>query len=265
MFFRVVEYLRSNDVEVLIDASAFLQHLSYNNDHIKEDIREYGEFERCTPKIERRRSFADAIPLLVRLLRHQNSEIVRNCAATLKNLAYGPTTDVNKRAIAAADGIQSLALTLKTTRSIHVLEESTASLNNLSACDELKTPVFQQSASVVVEYVVVPGSGIRAAASGILTAMNAGGSRGNTAAVLRNAIGIIRNVSAASAEARRALRVAPNLVEALIYVLHSAIAQRSVDSRLVENVVCVLRNLSYRQVDSFWPTNDNFVFSEYKK
>lgn len=46
---------------------------------IKEETRQYG-----------------GIPLLVKLLEHENSEIVRNACGCLKNLAYGRENDANK-------------------------------------------------------------------------------------------------------------------------------------------------------------------------
>jgi hypothetical protein len=40
----VIDYLKSNDEEIVVDASGYLQHLTYNNDLIKEDTRQYGNF-----------------------------------------------------------------------------------------------------------------------------------------------------------------------------------------------------------------------------
>ena len=64
---------------MLLDASGYLQHLTYHNDVIKEETRQYG-----------------GIPLLVKLLDHPNPEIVRNACGCLKNLAYGRENDENK-------------------------------------------------------------------------------------------------------------------------------------------------------------------------
>lgn len=75
----VIDYLKSNDENIVIDASGYLQHLTYNNDLIKEDTRQYG-----------------GIPLLIRLLQHRNSEVVRNSCGSLKNLAFGRANDINK-------------------------------------------------------------------------------------------------------------------------------------------------------------------------
>jgi hypothetical protein len=41
----VVDYLRSADPTIVADASGYLQHLTYNNDLLKEEVRELGGIE----------------------------------------------------------------------------------------------------------------------------------------------------------------------------------------------------------------------------
>lgn len=112
---------------------------------------------------------------------------------------------------------------------------------NISACDDLKEHVFHQVADVIVQFVVVP-------ASGMLRSLPPDQAKHGTAVVFRNGTGILGNVSAASPETRKLLRVAPNLIEALLFFLRSSIQRKQVDNRAVENVCCILRNLSYRLV-----------------
>ncbi|CAD5227143.1 unnamed protein product [Bursaphelenchus xylophilus] len=228
----VIEYLKSNDEEVVKDASGYLQHLTYHNDLIKEDTRQYG-----------------GIPLLIKLLQHPNSEIVRNCCGSLKNLCHGKENDVNKKAINADGGIKALGQVLKTTSSVHVREEATGALWNISSCDDLKEPVFHQVADLVVSNVVVPSSGVQ---------HNQAPEHGKhgTAGVFRNGTGILRNVSAASAEIRKLLRVVPGLIEALLFFLKAALDRQQVDNQAVENVVSLLRNLSYRVQEVVDPKYD---------
>ncbi|KAI6212213.1 Fibronectin type III domain-containing protein [Aphelenchoides besseyi] len=218
----VIDYLKSNDEDVVLDASGYLQHLTFNNDLIKEDTRKY-----------------DGIPLLIRLLQHRNSEVVRNACGSLKNLAFGRGNDVNKKEIYSKGGVKALGQVLKTTSNVHVREEATGALWNISSSDDLKEPVFHQVADVVVQYVVVPSSGL-------LNSQPAEHAKHGTATVFRNGTGILRNVSAATPETRKLLRVAPNLIEALLFALRTSIQRRQVDTRSVENIVCILRNLSYR-------------------
>lgn len=53
-------------------------------------------------------------------------------------------------------------------------------------------------------------------------------------------------MSSAGAAARVRLRSLPGLAEALLHAVRAALAQASIGSKIVENCVCTLRNLSYR-------------------
>ena len=65
-----------------------------------------------------------------------------------------------------------------------------------------------------------------------------------------------RNVSSAGIEARQALRLKEGVVEALLYLVRGAIDQNHMDNKSVENVICVLRNLSYRCEEVVNPNYD---------
>ncbi|TWW59736.1 Catenin delta-1 [Takifugu flavidus] len=54
-----------------------------------------------------------------------------------------------------------------------------------------------------------------------------------------------RNVSSERSEARRKLRECTGLVDSLMYIVQSQIDCKDVDNKLIENCVCLLRNLSY--------------------
>ncbi|GCB80143.1 hypothetical protein scyTo_0018884 [Scyliorhinus torazame] len=54
------------------------------------------------------------------------------------------------------------------------------------------------------------------------------------------------NVSSAGEEARRRMRECDGLTDALLYVIQSALGSSEIDSKTIENCVCILRNLSYR-------------------
>ena len=66
----------------------------------------------------------------------------------------------------------------------------------------------------------------------------------------------LRNVSSAGIEARQALRLKDGVVEALLYLVRGAIDQNHMDNKSVENVICVLRNLSYRCEEVVNPNYD---------
>uniref|UniRef100_A0A7E4UV98 Fibronectin n=1 Tax=Panagrellus redivivus TaxID=6233 RepID=A0A7E4UV98_PANRE len=222
----VIDYLKNSDPEVQRNASGYLQHLTFNDSVIKEETRNLG-----------------GIPLLIRLLDNENSEIQRNACGCLKNLAFGRENDENKKVIMECNGVKSLANVVKTTSDPHVKEEATGALWNISSCDELKEPVLNQVVEVIVNNIVVPGSGYTR-----VDALNKDVDHtkqfGSNA--FRNGTGILRNVSAANSQARHLLRKQPNLIESLLHFLNLSLAKNQVDTRSVENAVCILRNLSYR-------------------
>ena len=67
---------------------------------------------------------------------------------------------------------------------------------------------------------------------------------------------LYRNVSSAGIEARQSLRQKEGMVEALLYLVRGAIDQNHMDNKSVENVICVLRNLSYRCEEVVNPNYD---------
>ncbi|VDM28852.1 unnamed protein product [Toxocara canis] len=104
--------------------------------------------------------------------------------------------------------------------------------------EDLKPVILEQCSDAIVHHVVVPGSGIEPLADSESARSNSN--------VFRNGTGVLRNVSAASVAARKTLRACPRLVDSLVHYLTRAILSNQVDARAVENVVCILRNLSYR-------------------
>ncbi|VDM29017.1 unnamed protein product [Toxocara canis] len=114
----VIEYLDSADKVEQLNASGYLQHLTFNDNAIKEETREL-----------------KGIPKLVKLLGSDVTDIQKNACGCLKNLSFGKENDSNKRAIRAAGGITALIALLRQTPDAHVREEATAALWNLSSCD----------------------------------------------------------------------------------------------------------------------------------
>ncbi|TMS39617.1 hypothetical protein L596_006110 [Steinernema carpocapsae] len=218
----VIDYLLSPDKDLVINASGYLQNLTFNDNSIKEDTRNYG-----------------GIQNLIRLLNSEVPEIQRNACGCLKNLAFGKENDVNKKVISECGGIPALADLLKVTQDPSVKEEATRVLWNMSSCDDLKKPILQMTADVIVAHVVVPSSGITRRTPNEPPKIQKG--------LFGPGTGVLRNISAESITARQMLRHAPGLIEALLHFLKEAIPRENlIDGQEVENVVCVLRNLSYR-------------------
>lgn len=90
---------------------------------------------------------------------------------------------------------------------------------------------------MVVNNIIIPHSGWDPSSSSGETCWST---------VFRNASGVLRNVSSAGEYARKNLRECEGLVDALLYVVRSAIEKSNIGNKIVENCVCILRNLSYR-------------------
>lgn len=215
----VINFLNNPNNVIKANAAAYLQHLCYMDDPNKQRTRTLG-----------------GIPILVKLLAHESPEVYRNVSGALRNLSYGRQNDENKRAIKNAGGIPALINLLRRSTESDIKELVTGVIWNMSSCEDLKKSIIDDGCSVIVTYIVIPHSG--------WDPVNPGDTCWST--VFRNASGILRNVSSAGEYARTKLRESEGLVDALLYVVKIAIEKTNIGNKIVENCVCILRNLSYR-------------------
>ncbi|XP_055898976.1 splicing regulator ARVCF-like isoform X3 [Biomphalaria glabrata] len=220
----VIDFLSSPDNSVKASAAAHLQHLVYKEDGLKAKTRSL-----------------DGIRPLIRLLGHELVEVHKNACGALQNLSYGKNNTENKKAIKNENGIPELIRLLRKTDQDDVKESVTGVLWNLSSCEDLKQSIIDDGLVVLVNYVIlkcVSRSPVNPTTSELpWTTVN------------RNTTGILRNVSSAGFSARKRLRECDGLVNALISILKLAAdntATNDIDNKVVENTVCILRNLSYR-------------------
>ncbi|XP_064476497.1 splicing regulator ARVCF-like isoform X1 [Ornithodoros turicata] len=222
----VIEFLGHPNSVVRANAAAYLQHLCYMDDNMKQKTRALG-----------------GIPLLIELLDQEIPEIQRNACGALRNVSYGRQNDENKRAIRNAGGIPALIRLLRKTPDNEIRELVTGVLWNLSSCEELKRPIIDDALPVLVNHVIIPLSGWD---------RNRDRADHNKpqeiywTIVFRNASGVLRNVSSAGEFARKRLRECEGLCDALLHLLRAAVRKNDIDNKSVENCVCILRNLSYR-------------------
>ncbi|KAG8442618.1 hypothetical protein GDO86_011414 [Hymenochirus boettgeri] len=232
----VIQMLQHQFPSVQSNAAAYLQHLCFGDNKIKAEIRRQG-----------------GIQLLVDLLDHRMTEVHRSACGALRNLVYGKANDDNKIALKNCGGIPALVRLLRKTTDMEIQELVTGKcynygyltilgvLWNLSSCDALKMPIIQDALAVLTNAVIIPHSGWE---NSIL--QDDRKLQLHSSQVLRNATGCLRNVSSAGEEARRRMRECDGLTDALLYVIQSALGSSEIDSKTVENCVCILRNLSYR-------------------
>uniref|UniRef100_A0AAQ4RJC0 Catenin delta 2 n=1 Tax=Gasterosteus aculeatus aculeatus TaxID=481459 RepID=A0AAQ4RJC0_GASAC len=221
----VIQMLQHQFPSVQSNAAAYLQHLCFGDNKIKAEIRRQG-----------------GIQLLVDLLDHRMSEVHRSACGALRNLVYGKANDENKVALKNCGGIPALVRLLRKTADVEIRELVTGVLWNLSSCDALKMPIIQDALAVLTNSVIIPHSSWDSSPNHLDDRKL----HLHTSQVLRNATGCLRNVSSAGEEARRRMRECDGLTDALLYVIQTSLGSNEIDSKTVENCVCILRNLSYR-------------------
>ncbi|XP_078145875.1 catenin delta-1 isoform X2 [Centroberyx gerrardi] len=211
------------------NAAAYLQHLTYKNDKVKSDVRRL-----------------KGIPALVSMLDNPNKEVHYAACGALKNISYGRDPD-NKIAIKNCDGVPALVRLLRKTRDQDLTDTITGTLWNLSSHDSVKMEIVDHALHALSDEVMVPHSGWERGSNG------GGGGEENCKprhleweTALTNTAGCLRNVSSERSEARRKLRECTGLVDSLMYIVQSQIDCKDVDNKLIENSVCLLRNLSYQ-------------------
>uniref|UniRef100_UPI0037E91564 ARVCF delta catenin family member b isoform X5 n=1 Tax=Semicossyphus pulcher TaxID=241346 RepID=UPI0037E91564 len=204
------------------NAAAYLQHLCYENDKIKKDVRQL-----------------KGIPVLAGLLDHPKSEVHRKACGALRNISYGKDND-NKVAIKNCDGIPALIRLLRKTNDMEVRELITGTLWNLSSYEPLKMVIINHGLQTMTNEVIIPHSGWEHEPNEDSKPRDA-----EWTTVFKNTSGCLRNVSSDGAEARRRLRECEGLVDALLHALQSAVGKKDMDNKSVENCVCIMRNLSY--------------------
>ncbi|XP_073773873.1 catenin delta-2b isoform X7 [Danio rerio] len=220
----VIQMLQHQFPSVQSNAAAYLQHLCFGDNKIKSEIRRQG-----------------GIQLLVDLLDHRMTDVHRSACGALRNLVYGKANDDNKIALKNCGGIPALVRLLRKTTDVEIRELLTGVLWNLSSCDALKMPIIQDALAVLTNTVIIPHSGWDTSPLQDDRKLHLHSSQ-----VLRNATGCLRNVSSAGEEARRRMRECEGLTDALLYVIQTALGTSEIDSKTIENCVCILRNLSYR-------------------
>ncbi|KAM4051981.1 splicing regulator ARVCF isoform 4-T5 [Anomaloglossus baeobatrachus] len=204
------------------NAAAYLQHLCYENDKIKKEVRHL-----------------KGIPILVGLLDHPKPEVHRKACGALRNISYGKDNE-NKVSIKNCDGIPALIRLLRKTNDMEVRELITGTLWNLSSYEPLKMVIINHGLQTLTNEVIIPHSGWENEPNEDSKPRDA-----EWTTVFKNTSGCLRNVSSDGAEARRRLRECDGLVDALLHALQSAVSKKDTDNKSVENCVCIMRNLSY--------------------
>ncbi|XP_029559195.1 plakophilin-4 isoform X2 [Salmo trutta] len=220
----VIHMLQHQFPSVQANAAAYLQHLCFGDNRVKAEVCRLG-----------------GIKHLVDLLDHKTLEVQRNACGALRNLVYGKATDDNKVAVRNAGGVPALLRLLRKTVDAEVRELVTGVLWNLSSCDSVKMTIIRDALTTLTNTVIIPHSGWSSS-----TFDEDHKLKFHSSLVLRNTSGCMRNLSSAGEEARKQMRACEGLVDSLLYVIKACVNTSDFDSKIVENCICTLRNLSYR-------------------
>ncbi|XP_037829879.1 plakophilin-4 isoform X1 [Kryptolebias marmoratus] len=220
----VIHMLQHHFPSVQANASAYLQHLCYGDNRVKVEVCHLG-----------------GIQHLVDLLDHKVSEVQKSACGALRNLVYGKATDSNKVALRNCGGVPALLRLLRKTTDNEVRELVTGVLWNLSSCDAVKMTIIRDALSTLTNTVVIPHSGWSS-----VSHRDEHKVKFQSSLLLRNTTGCLRNLSSAGEEARSQLRCCEGLIDSLLHILRACVNTSDYDSKIVENSVCTLRNLSYR-------------------
>uniref|UniRef100_H2L8Z4 Plakophilin 4 n=1 Tax=Oryzias latipes TaxID=8090 RepID=H2L8Z4_ORYLA len=220
----VIHMLQHHFPSVQANAAAYLQHLCYGDNRVKVEVCHLG-----------------GIQHLVDLLDHKMPEVQKSACGALRNLVYGKATDNNKVALRNCGGVPALLRLLRKTTDNEVRELVTGVLWNLSSCDAVKMTIIRDALTTLTNTVVIPHSGWSSTSH-----RDEHKAKFHSSLLLRNTTGCLRNLSSAGEEARSQLRCCEGLVDALLHILKACVNTSDYDSKIVENSVCTLRNLSYR-------------------
>uniref|UniRef100_G3VNY1 ARVCF delta catenin family member n=1 Tax=Sarcophilus harrisii TaxID=9305 RepID=G3VNY1_SARHA len=186
------------------NAAAYLQHLCYENDKIKKDVRHL-----------------KGIAILVGLLDHPKAEVHRRACGALRNISYGRDHE-NKVAIKGCDGIPALIRLLRKTNDMEVRELITGTLWNLSSYEPLKMVIINHGLQTLTNEVIVPHSGWESEPNEDSKPRDA-----EWTTVFKNTSGCLRW------GAQKGPRECDGLVDALLHALQSAIGKKDTDNKVM--------------------------------
>jgi len=216
----VIRMLSYNVPVVQLNAAAYVQHLTFNNESLKKQVKDLR-----------------GIPPLVRLLDHPDEQIQLHACGALRNISYGE--DANKIAIKKCEGVPAICRLVRSSENNSIREQATGTLWNLSAHPDLKGQLLELGLEPLVNLVIIPYA----------ESISASGKTQHIDMLdlFTNGCGVIRNLSStASSECRKRLRECPELVRSLMNVVQANTKTGMVLNKSTENSVCVLRNLTFK-------------------
>ncbi|KAF6778720.1 hypothetical protein AHF37_01889 [Paragonimus kellicotti] len=251
---QLMRLLLSPEPEIVVNATAYLQHLVYRNPSLKERTRQCG-----------------GIAALVQLLYSEHVQICQNSVGVLRNLTCGDNYEI-KEELERVGGIRALAWLIENRQGYirphqnsadsitltddlnngdtvvngftSTLDSAAAVLCNLAAVNHLKRSVLLEAILPSLVHTVIRPAACRSMRQeGLVRTFR---EPPFITVLFRNVAAVLRNVSSSEiAEVRELMRQCPSLMWSLITILQSAVNSQCSDTKSVEHCICCLRNLCY--------------------
>ncbi|KAF5405723.1 hypothetical protein PHET_00863 [Paragonimus heterotremus] len=251
---QLMRLLLSPEPEIVVNATAYLQHLVYRNPSLKERTRQCG-----------------GIAALVQLLYSEHVQICQNSVGVLRNLTCGDNYEI-KEELERVGGIRALAWLIENRQGYirphqnsvdsitltddlnngdtavngftSTLDSAAAVLCNLAAVNHLKRSVLLEAILPSLVHTVIRPAACRSMRQeGLARTFR---EPPFITVLFRNVAAVFRNVSSSEiAEVRELMRQCPSLMWSLITILQSAVKSQCSDTKSVEHCICCLRNLCY--------------------
>ena len=217
----------SQEITSLCRAATTIQQMTYGDDAVKAYFREVG-----------------AIQALISHLQSTQDSVLSSTLGALRNLSYG--VELNKRVIASGWGLSNLMQLLVRTQLPELRELTTCVLWNVSSSEYLKKGFLDICLDDLVRSSVVPLANWDTDSVALSAMDPSNPSHVKWNAELKNSTGILRNLASFGKDCRIRLRGCGGLIDSILYIICSALGRDDLDNQIVENCVCILRNLSYR-------------------
>ncbi|TSM52276.1 Plakophilin-3 [Bagarius yarrelli] len=221
-----IKYISSADKDEQALGAAYIQHECYSSKEAKKQVNQL-----------------KGIPPLVELFNSDSQRVQQYSTGAARNLIYENME--NKVALIEAGGIPKLMQALKEPDD-ELQKNITGILWNLSSKDNLKERLARDTLPKLTEEILIPLSG-----TGEREIIEHTESEAD---IFFNATGCLRNLSSINAITRQQIRDTPGLIDAIVGYLQKAVEDSRVEQKGVENIVCVMRNLSYQLYDEIPPS-----------
>ncbi|PAA48942.1 hypothetical protein BOX15_Mlig023661g1 [Macrostomum lignano] len=245
----LVAYLRSDNDKTVLNATAFIQHVTFADNFAKVEFFRLG-----------------GLPQLVALLQAavgggggQGFDLLRNLLGIVRNVTFRSNEDeaMNKKREQVSDQkldelkfelcrlgvLKLLSEVIATSRDEESREIACAAVWNISSTPTLKPDVIDTCAQTLIQTVLLPHAGLELRGEAYVSAHQPM----HATFLFYLASGVLRSVSSTPGEQwRDRLRRVDGLPDSLVWPLLSAqAAQLEVNQPGLENCLCAVRNLAF--------------------